>query len=537
MSAPTGALAVLGRRRGRVIDGGPTTHRTEHSPWLSGVLAAAQACVLTVLLVTLPALTVFVLSSGDPSNTDVSWFASVRVGLALWLLAHGVPVAVGGTSISIVPLGLSLLCGFVLHASARRTMRPVAAAYGAGIATYAAATVLLVLVAGLAGGPQLIMAGVGGALLAALGLGSGYVTHPDGPRVAGALEPVTSRLPVWMRLGMRAGLIATSLAVLAATLLLVVWIVAGRGPTLDIVESLDVRGFDAVVLAAAQSMFAADLVVWALAWLTGVGFTFGTGTLFTPTAAVVGPMPVVPIVGSIPAGQPAAAWVVVPIVLVLIGVVAGIFVHRRLADGRWLTLLGVLLAMAATAGLAVGVLVSLASGGVGPGRMQDVGADAFAVGLAAAGELLAGAAATAALLHPATLSWVRGVAGSVHATVRRERAQDASAGTGTSASTRGGATARTGTTGTSVTAGTGMSARTGGTAASSTSSPTAATVTSARTARTAGTSTSARTAGTSASARTARTTLTTPTTRTVASSGTTQSAGTGASSASVPSAG
>ncbi|MGP7959831.1 cell division protein PerM [Sanguibacter sp. A247] len=494
MSAPTGALAVLGRRRGRVIDGGPTTHRTEHSSWLTGVLASAQACVLTVLLITLPALTVFVLSSGDPSNTDVSWFVSVRVGLGLWLLAHGVPVAVGGTTISMVPLGLSLLCGFVLHASARRTMRPDAAAYGAGIAAYAAATVLLVLVAGLAGGPQLVMAAVGGALVAALGLGAGYVTHPDGPRLARALEPVTSRLPLWMRLGMRAGFIASGLAVFVATLLLVVWIVAGRGPTLDIVHSLDVGGFDAVVLAAAQSMFAANLVLWALAWMSGAGFSFGAETLFSPTSAVVGPMPVVPLVGTIPTGQPAAAWVVVPAVLVLIGVTVGIFVHRRMPDRRWLTLLGALLATAVTAGLVVGVLVSLASGGVGPGRMQDVGADALVVGLVVAGEILAGAAVTAVLLHPASVAWFRGLDGSVRAALRRGRATKRPSGSEPAASA--------------------PSVRSGGTAAS------------ARTART---------AGTSVSARTARTTLTTPTTRTVASSATSASAGTSATTSSVPS--
>lgn len=501
MSAPTGALAVLGRRRGRVIDGGPTTHRTEHTPWLSGVLAAAQACVLTVLLVTLPALVVFVLSSGDPSNTDVSWFVSVQVGLALWLLAHGVPVAVGGTLVSMVPLGLSLLCGFVLHASARRTMRPVGAAYGAGIATYAGATVLLVLVAGLAGGPQLVMAGIGGAVLAALGLGAGYVTHPDGPRLAGALEPLTSRLPVWLRLGMRAGLVAAALGIVAATVLLVVWIFAGRGPMLDIVEQLGVTGFDAVVLAGAQAMFAADLVVWALAWIAGVGFSFGTGTLFSPTTAVVGPMPVVPLVGLIPTGQPAAAWVVVPVALVLVGVVAGIFVHRRMPDRRWTTLLGALLAVAVTVGVTVGVLVSLASGGVGPGRMQQVGADAVVAGLVVAGEVLVGAALTAVLLHPATLAWFRRLAGSARAVLRRDgravadgAAADGSA-TGTTTSRTAGSTATTRTSATTPTAGTG------------------------------------------ASARTARTTLTTPTTRTVVTGRTTSSAPSSATSASAPSAG
>ncbi|WP_235977741.1 cell division protein PerM [Flavimobilis rhizosphaerae] len=487
MSAPTGALAVLGRRRGRVIDGGPTTHRSEHSPWLSGVLAAAQACVLTVLLLTLTALVVFVLSSGDPSNTDVGWFSSVQVGLALWLLGHGVPVAVGGTTISMVPLGLSLLCAFVLHASARRSMRPAAAAYGAGIAAYAGATVLLVLVAGLAGVPQLVMAALGGAVVAALGLGSGYVTHPEGPRLAGVLEPLTSRLPAWLRLGMRAGFIATALGVGAATVLLVVWVFAGRGPTLDIVESLGVTGFDAVALAAAQSLFAADLVLWALAWISGVGFSFGTGTLFSPTTAVAGPMPVVPLVGAIPTGQPVAAWVVVPAVVVLVGVVAGIFVHRSVADRAWTTLLGALLTVAGTTGVTVGVLVSLASGGVGPGRMQDVGADAFVVGLVVAGEVLVGAALAAVLLHPTSLAWFRSVGGRVRGAVRRDGGETAGRAQGTA----GQGTAGQGTTAT---------ARTG------------------------------------PSARTARTTLTTPTTRTVTSGGSTTSSASGTTSTSAPSA-
>lgn len=501
MSAPTGALAVLGRRRGRVIDGGPTTHRSEHSPWLSGVLAAAQACVLTVLLVTLPALVVFVLSSGDPSVADVGWFSSVQVGLALWLLGHGVPVAVGGTTISMVPLGLSLLCAFVLYASARRSMRPTAAALGAGVATYAAATVLLVLVAGIAGVPQLVMGALGGAVVAVLGLGSGHVTHPDGPRLSGVLEPLTSRLPAWLRLGMRAGFIATALGIAAATALVVVWAFAGRAPTLDIVESLGVTGFDAVALAVAQSMFAADLVLWALAWMSGAGFSFGTGTLFSPTTAVVGPMPVVPLVGTIPTGQPAAAWVVVPAALVLVGVVAGIFVHRRVADRAWTTLLGSLAAVAVTTGTTVGVLVSFASGGVGPGRMQDVGADALVVGLVVAGEVLAGAALAAVLLHPATRAWFRDLVGRVRAVVRRDG--DAAAPEGA-----GGGAAETAD---------GTSSSTGTTAS-------------------AGTSSSVRTSASPRTARTTRTTLTTPTTRTARSSGTTASARSSSTSASATSA-
>ena len=59
MSAPTGALAVLGRRRRVIEDGAAHEPRTsETAPWVTGVLAVVQAAIASLALLVLPAVIV-----------------------------------------------------------------------------------------------------------------------------------------------------------------------------------------------------------------------------------------------------------------------------------------------------------------------------------------------------------------------------------------------------------------------------------------------------------------------------------------------
>ena len=408
VSAPTGALAVLARRRRVIEDGAAHEPRTsETAPWVTGVLAVVQAAIASLALLVLPAVIVFVLSSGEPTNQGVEWTTSASTGAGLWLLAHGVPLVVGGTDVSLVPLGLSLLAGLLCYGSARRTAHPGLGSWGAGVATYTAIVLFVMLVSGHAGLPQAGMAVLGGVLVSGAALAAASVVHPDGLRAAGVLRPLTDRLPAALRAGVRGGLVVTGLLVVAASFLALLWMFLGRSRSMDVVTALGVTGFDAVVLAAAQATYVGNLVAWGTSWIAGPGFAVGTGSHFGPTAAEAGPMPVVPLWGALPStSEVHPAWSLVPLLVVLFGMVAGVLVRRRLPGMSWLQAAVAAVTTALCAGLVVGALASVAGGAVGPGRMQEVGADRWAVAGAVTAETFLGVALWLGLWHESTRAWL-----------------------------------------------------------------------------------------------------------------------------------
>ncbi|WP_235843163.1 cell division protein PerM, partial [Cellulomonas algicola] len=138
----------------RTVPGGadrPTffTSALDGAPrWATGALASLQAAVLSLAALTIPAVAAFVATSADPSNAGVAWPQAVGVGAALWLLGHGVPVAVASTTVTLVPLGVSLLALFTCYASARRSGVATRSAYAAAVGAYAGAAGLVALLVG-----------------------------------------------------------------------------------------------------------------------------------------------------------------------------------------------------------------------------------------------------------------------------------------------------------------------------------------------------------------------------------------------------
>ena len=57
------------------------------------------------------------------------------------------------------------------------------------------------------------------------------------------------------------------------------------------------------MLTIAQLGFLPNLVIFALSWSTGAGFSLGVGSTAGPLGTAVGPLPAVPVLGALPAGQ------------------------------------------------------------------------------------------------------------------------------------------------------------------------------------------------------------------------------------------
>ncbi|WP_051639732.1 DUF6350 family protein [Cellulomonas sp. URHE0023] len=376
--------------------------------WVAGVLSALQGALLSFLVIVLPAIAAYVATSADPSNDGVGWFRSVGVGASIWLLGHGVPVVVGPVSVTIVPLGVTALALFTCYASARRSGLVSWSGYGAGVAAYVVVTVAVAFLAGVSG-LGVARAVLGGLAVAGTGTGAGLLARPEAPAWRDLTKPVWGRVPSAIRTGAAAGLLGLALVFVVAAAVTTLWVVAGRATIGDVVRGLGLDAVGGIVLAVAEIAFVPNLVVWATAWLSGSGFSVGSGTHFAPDAVVGGPLPALPLLGALPMPDVVGpATSIIPIVLIGVGAVVGLHVHRRLQATRWWEVLAACGSAALTVGVLLGLLVAAASGSVGPGRLAHVGASAILVGLLVGAGVLCGALLVAVPSEPL-----------VHARVRR----------------------------------------------------------------------------------------------------------------------
>lgn len=362
--------------------------------WVSGLLAGAQAALLSLLVVVTPALAAYVATSADPSNAQIGWPRSAVVGMVLWLMGHGAVVHADGVTVSIVPLGITALAVFGAYASARRSAYPSRSAWAAGLGGYVAVVVLVVLLTGRAGplgeGPGSVTRTLIGAVaVAAVGLGAGVVRVR---RLREATRPWWTRLPRLLRSGTTAGTMVAGLLVGAAALVTSAWVLSGRAATGDVVDGLGLDTFSGLLLALAQLALAPNLVLWATAWLAGPGFAVGAGTVYSPAEVVSGPLPALPMLGALPTAESAGGllgWA--PLLVVAAGALTGWWLHRRLeVTTAWHSAAAAGCA-GGVAGLAAALLTVLAGGSAGPARLAVVGGSPLVVGAAVAGLALAGA--------------------------------------------------------------------------------------------------------------------------------------------------
>lgn len=393
-SAPAGrAAAAPGRAVPRTLTPPPERTPVEVPAWVTGVVAAAQGALLSLLAVALPALAAFVATSADPAVADVGWPQAVGVGATVWLMGHGAGAHVDGSTVTILPLGVTGLALFTTWAAARRSAQPDRLGWLAGTATYAAAVGLVALVVGrggaLAGDPAVVARAVVCTLLVgSVGLALGTV-RPR--RVRALTEPAWSRLPALVRTGGTAGVLAVLVLVAAAAVVTAGWVVARRAPAGDVIAGLGLDTFGGFLMGVAQLALAPNLVLWVLAWLVGPGFAVGEGTLYAPHEVVSGPLPALPMLAALPDSGLGATAGWVPVAVAAAGALAGSWLRRRLRTEAWWEPLALVGVAGAAAALTTAVLCVAAGGSAGPGRLAVVGPDPAVVGAVAGGLVLLGA--------------------------------------------------------------------------------------------------------------------------------------------------
>jgi len=348
----------------------------------------------------------------------IGWFASdegthgdtkdaLRVGTDGWLLGHGanLHLAAGGvtTTITAMPLGLTLLCLYAAHRLGAWAVRTsavddlrglllggvvMAGVYGL------VALVSSVLAATPVAEPSLLGAFAGGFLVAAAGGGSGML------RAGRSSVDWASRVPEAVR-AVAFGALATVLLLTAAgALLLTVAMALDFGTAANVLSRLHVDTAGGLLYTVVVAAVAPNAVLLTGSYLLGPGFAVGTGTLVSPGAVVLGPVPAFPLLAALPAPGTPPGWLAGLVAApVLAAVAAVVLVQRRYPTFGWESgaVRGLLSGL--TAGVLTTALVGLAGGAVGPGRMSDVGAGLLDVVVSATvamgvGGLVSGVAAT-----------------------------------------------------------------------------------------------------------------------------------------------
>jgi hypothetical protein len=383
---------------------------------LSFAIAALQALIIaaTAIGLVIAPLTITWLIEGDGS---IGWLAALQVAIFAFLLATGVPVQFSAGEIlgiefpefliSTMPLGMTLLIGLLIvrvghRLSAASSLWPAWVGGGVtfgliGLGTSTLANSEAVLVGEW---EPLILPAVffAGLLFLSSTLGTRYEIF-DGANGPEAKERVWVREQLLVLQGKlhwsirtvlspasRVGLAVVAVMMFFASVMIAVALAFGWIEVVRLYEALRVSVLGGVMVTIGQLAILPNLIVFAMAWISGVGFSIGVGSSVSPFVSQLGPMPAFPIFAALPTAgfERGLLFLLVPVLAAFVGT---LLVRKHVDQIRWeyaMRFSGALALSATTAltaGLASGFLAALASGSFGPGRFVEVGVNPFMFGL------------------------------------------------------------------------------------------------------------------------------------------------------------
>jgi hypothetical protein len=380
-------------------DASPVPGRADRPLAVTGAIAACTAAGTGLVVLTMLALAGWIAAP----RAGVGLAGVLRTAALLWLIGHHVGFALPRVGrIGMLPLGLVLLPGALLWRAGRWVVRTggVGKLRHVGYAALALAVPYAMISAALAlasssslATPSLPEAVVCPFLLALIAGGLG------GARAVAPWTEMAGLLPDRVR-AVAAGA-AGALVVLVAvgSLLAAVSLAMHLGEFRAVDQSLAPGVVGAVLLLLAQFAYVPNAIAWAISFMLGPGFAFGTGTVIAPTGSVLGPLPSFPMLAALPPGVhpavPASLSVAVLVVPYLAGVFGGLLTTRAapLLALEIAPLWG--FAAGLLTGCVLGVVTAFAGGPLGDGRLTAVGPSGWQVGVVASLEVGVAAAVTA----------------------------------------------------------------------------------------------------------------------------------------------
>ncbi len=341
---------------------------------------------------------------------DMEFSSVAAMSAHLWLLVHGVPLdlaaafgASAGT-MTLVPLGLSILPLLLCYRSGRRLAR--ASYEGEFLIPVLSGSVTYALISSAIYGwasphPQPLQAL--NAALVPLGIvvaglmWGGYREARSLSRMVGVdTAEQISQMSQYSRWAgsyawavVRAAVVAFVALVGLGAVLLGIGILAGWSQIVATYQELHAGAVGDTAVTLLQLGFLPNLVIYAIAWSTGAGFSFGAGTSVGLTSSDVGTLPMLPILGAVPEsmGTFGLVGLLVPLGA---GAIAGWWFLREGEDhlDEWVALkvpfrpLSALIS-AVVLGVMTGILTSFGAlwlgwisyGSLGIGRFTEVGAE------------------------------------------------------------------------------------------------------------------------------------------------------------------
>ncbi|MEO3923501.1 DUF6350 family protein [Micromonosporaceae bacterium B7E4] len=349
-------------------------------------VAAAVAAGWAALIGYLPVAVVLGAARFAEGSGEV--VGAARLGLAGWLLGHGVPLHTDAGPFGLPPLALAMLAAWRLNRAGVHVSRAVrvrerptagralavAVAVGVGYGVLGALAALLLGGTGPTADP--VRAG-----LTLTGFGT-LAALFGAARASGVLVAVARRTPLVFRDGLRTGVVAALLLLGAGAGAAGLAVATGGGEAGDMIGAYrtGVPGQAGITLISLG--YAPNAAVWAASYLLGPGFAVGTDTVVRTSEVSIGALPAVPLLAGLPQGPLGGVGGAVLAVPVLAGMAAGWLLARRRARSAaernapppgWAALLGAAAVGGPVAGVVLGVAALLSGGPLGGGRLAEVG--------------------------------------------------------------------------------------------------------------------------------------------------------------------
>jgi hypothetical protein len=339
---------------------------------------------------------VFILTARGSAHLSFAGFA--RSTARTWLVSVGSGLDAGQISLGLVPLGATLVCIVIVALTAAWVASEPIAELGAFSATTAGALGVIAGIASSATNSGEIHTSVARAAFGAFAVGGLGAAVGAGARhrAADALWFTSNRD---VRAVVRAA-VPGVLAVLGSSALIVLVLLVLHLPRAsDLWAALDPGFGGGLALVAVCVVAAPTLILWTASALLGPGFELGTHTSVDLTGAQLGSVPGLPILAALPSPGAFPAWA---FVFGLIPLAAGMLSGWRVDVGErddLLVRVGLGAAAGAVAGFALGVLIAVSGGAIGPGRMADAGPPALMPLLVAVPVMALGGALGSVLSH------------------------------------------------------------------------------------------------------------------------------------------
>ncbi|MFC6019526.1 DUF6350 family protein [Plantactinospora solaniradicis] len=357
--------------------------RTGRAPLL--VAAAVASCWAAVVSYLPVAVVLGVAQFAEESGSIVG---AARLGLAGWLLGHGVPLHTEAGPLGLAPLALAMLAAWRLARAGVHVSRAVRAREHPTMGRAIGVAGTIGIGYGALGGLAALLLGAGGPTVSApraIGTLTAFGTLAalvGALRTTGALGVLARRTPMALRHGLRTGVVAAFLLLGAGAGAAGLAVATGGGEAGDMIGAYHTGVVGQAGITVVSLGYAPNAAVWAASYLLGPGFAVGTDTVVRTSEVSIGALPAVPLLAGLPQGPLGGVGGAVLAVPVLAGMGAGWLLARRMmrvaADRNlpapgWGTLLCSAALGGPVAGAVLGGAAFMSGGPLGGGRLAEVG--------------------------------------------------------------------------------------------------------------------------------------------------------------------